>query len=133
MKRILRVLVIEDDALIASLLAETVEALGHTVCAIAMTENEAVAYALEHQPDLLIVDAGLIDGNGISAVETILQTHLVPYLFVTGNGREVKALDPAAVILEKPFFVPELVHAIERALFVSVHAGSTPPNIAQAG
>jgi two-component system, response regulator PdtaR len=133
MKRILRVLVIEDDALIASLLAETVEALGHTVCAIAMTENEAVAYALEHQPDLLIVDAGLIDGNGISAVETILRTQLVPYLFVTGNGREVKALHPTAVILEKPFFVPELVRAIERALFVSVHAGSTPPSSAQAG
>jgi hypothetical protein len=43
----------------------------------------------------------------------------VPHLFVTGNGREVKALHPDAVILEKPFFVPELIRAIERALLVS--------------
>jgi DNA-binding response OmpR family regulator len=122
MKRILRVLVIEDDALIASLLAETVEDLGHVVCAIAATEAEAVAHALTCEPDLMIVDAGLADGNGVSAVKTILRTHFVPHLFVTGNGREVKALHPDAVILEKPFFVPELVRAIERALLVSAAA-----------
>lgn len=116
MQRILRVLVIEDNALIASLLAETVVNLGHVVCAIAETESDAVAQALICQPDLLIVDAGLADGNGVSAVETILRTHFVPHLFVTGNGREVKALHPHAVVLEKPFFVPELVRAIEQAL-----------------
>jgi two-component system, response regulator PdtaR len=119
MNQLLRVLVIEDNALIASLLAEAVEDLGHIVCAIAVTETEAVAQALTYQPDLMIVDASLADGSGISAVETILRTHFVPHLFVTGNGREVKALHPDAVILEKPFFVPELIRAIERALLVS--------------
>ena len=127
MERILCVLVIEDDALIASLLAETVEALGHIVCGIAVTENEAVAFARQYQPDLLIVDAGLSEGNGITAVETILRTQLVPHLFVTGNGGEVKALHPTAVILEKPFFMPELIRAIERALSVSAGAGQAMP------
>jgi hypothetical protein len=43
----------------------------------------------------------------------------VPHLYVTGNGRQVRAFHPDAVILEKPFFVPELIRAIEQALLVS--------------
>lgn len=119
MQTMLRVLVIEDDAMIASLLAETVEGLGHSVCAIATTEAEAVMQARTSQPDLMIVDAGLSDGNGVTAVEAILRARFVPHLFVTGNGRQVRALHPEAVILEKPFFVPELIRAIEQALLVS--------------
>jgi CheY-like chemotaxis protein len=119
MQTMLRVLVIEDDATIASLLAETVEGLGHSVCGIATTEAEAVVQARTSQPDLMIVDAGLSDGNGVTAVEAILRARFVPHLFVTGNGRQVRALHPEAVILEKPFFVPELIRAIEQALLVS--------------
>jgi CheY-like chemotaxis protein len=118
MQTMLRVLVVEDDAIIASLLAETVEGLGHSVCAIATTQDEAVAQALTCQPDLMIVDASLTEGSGVAAVDTILQMRFVPYLFVTGNGRQVRALHPEAVILEKPFFLPELVRAIEKALSV---------------
>lgn len=119
MQTMLRVLVVEDDAMIASLLAETVQDLGHSVCAIAATEADAVALALTCQPDLMIVDAGLSDGNGVTAVDAILMSRFVPHLFVTGNARQVKALHPDAVILEKPFFLPELVRAIEMALAVS--------------
>ena len=115
----LRVLVVEDDAMIASLLAETIEHLGHSVCAIAATENEAVAQGLACQPDLMIVDAGLSDGDGVAAVDAILKARFVPHLFVTGNGRQVRALHPDAIILEKPFFLPELMRAIEQALAVS--------------
>ncbi len=114
-----RVLVVEDDAIIGLLLAETVENLGHSVCAIAATQADAVAQAMAHQPDLMIVDAGLGHGNGVAAVDAILQTRYVPHLFVTGDGRKVRALHPDAIILEKPFFVPELVQAIEQALAVS--------------
>jgi two-component system, response regulator PdtaR len=120
MQTMLRVLVVEDDAMIASLLAETVEDLGHSVCAIAATQAEAVEQALICQPDLMIVDAGLSDGNGVAAVDTILKNRFVPHLFVTGDGRRVRALHPDAIILEKPFFVPELMRAIEKALAVWV-------------
>lgn len=116
---LLRILIVEDDAIIALLLAETVEGLGHNVCAIADTEFEAVAKAASCQPDLMIVDAGLIEGDGVSAMNTILKTRFVRHLFVTANARQVHQLRPDAVILQKPFFVPELIHAIERALAVS--------------
>ena len=120
MQTLLRVLIVEDNRLIALLLAETVKNLGHCVCAIAATEAEAVALALMHQPDLMIVDAGLSDGNGVAAVDAILSTRFVAHLFVTGDARRVRALHPDAIILEKPFFLPELETAIEQALAVSV-------------
>jgi len=117
---LLRVLVVEDDAMIAMLLAETVIGLGHTVCAIEATESEAVAAAHRFQPDIMIVDAGLHQGNGISAVETILRARFVPHVFVTGDPMAVQALRPGAVVLQKPFFEHELVRAIGIALTATV-------------
>src|ERR1700719_4544619 len=55
----LRVLVIEDDALIAMLLSELLAGMGHDVCATAATEADAVTAATRHRPDLMIVDARL--------------------------------------------------------------------------
>ena len=120
MQRTLRVLVVEDDRVIAMLLAETIKNLGYSVCAIAATEAEAVALAESHQPDLMIVDAGLRDGNGVAAIDAILTTRFIAHLFVTGDARKVRALHPDAIILEKPFFEPELVVAINQALAVSM-------------
>jgi two-component system, response regulator PdtaR len=116
--KILRVLIVEDEAVIGLLLEETVESLGHDVCAIANTEALAVTEAKRCQPDLMIVDAGLRVGNGVSAMDTIGKTQNIPHIFVTGNSRNVRALRPDAIILEKPFFTPDLVDAIERALAV---------------
>ena len=55
----LRALVVEDDAIIGGLLAETLEGLGHTVCAVERNAADAVAAALRWRPDLMIVDVGL--------------------------------------------------------------------------
>ena len=120
MQKALRILLVEDDRVIALLLSETVKNLGHSVCAIASTQAEAVVLAQTHQPDLMIVDAGLRDGNGVAAVDAILATRFVAHLFVTGDARRVRALRPDAIVLEKPFFEPDLVAAIEQALAVSV-------------
>jgi DNA-binding response OmpR family regulator len=68
----LRVLVIEDDALIAMLLSELLASMGHDVCAIATSEVEAVSAATRYDPDLMIVDARLGRGSGVSAVEEML-------------------------------------------------------------
>jgi DNA-binding response OmpR family regulator len=114
--KLLRVLVVEDDTLIAMLLAETIIGLGHKICAIETTELGAIAAAHRFQPDMMIVDDGLSAGNGISAVKAILRAGLVPYLFVTGDPWRVQALMPGAIILQKPFFERELVQAIGNAL-----------------
>lgn len=112
----LRILIAEDEEMIAMLLAETVEALGHQVCATAATQEEAVARAEAYCPDLMIVDGSLGDGSGVDAVTAILRTRYIPHLFVTGNVLDVARKRPDAVILQKPFFVRELVTAIDRAM-----------------
>src|SRR5436853_3517200 len=50
----LRVLVVEDDALIAMLLTEMLAGMGHDVCATAATEADAVSAATRYDPDLMI-------------------------------------------------------------------------------
>ena len=114
--RALRVLVVEDDALIATLLSELLAGMGHDVCATAATEARAVAAAARDRPDLIIVDAALARGSGISAVEEILRAGPVAHLFVSGDPGTVQALRPSAVVVRKPFREADLVRAITTAL-----------------
>ena len=109
-------LVIEDDALIAILLAELLVAMGHEVCAITYSEAEAVIAATHYDPDLMIVDAGLGRGSGITAVEEILRTRPTAHVFLSGDADRVRRLKPDAVILSKPFREADLARAIDMAL-----------------
>jgi DNA-binding NtrC family response regulator len=112
----LRVLVVEDDAIIAMLLADIFAGMGHDVCAIEATEAGAVAAAVRCRPDLMIVDARLGDGSGFTAVEEILRTGFVPHVFISGDISTVRARKPGAVAIQKPFDEAVLARAIERAL-----------------
>jgi two-component system, response regulator PdtaR len=112
----LRTLVVEDDATIGELLAETLEGLGHTVCAVERNVADAVAAASHWRPDLMIVDIGLGEASGIAAVKEILQSGFVPHVFVTGDRVRGIALGAEAVLIQKPFRVFDLERAIEQAL-----------------
>lgn len=115
----LRVLVIEDDFLIGMLFAETLTAMGHVVCAVAVDEQQAVCAAREHQPDIMLVDAKLGNGSGIAAVDDIISSTFIPHVFVTGDKRGVLEVRPNAVIIEKPFYVRELSEAISQAMTIA--------------
>ncbi len=112
----LSILVIEDEAIIGMLLTEVLAGMGHQVIGVVGKEAEAVALAAEYKPDLLIVDAGLTSGSGLSAVDTILAARFVPHFFTTGNVLKVRLLKPDAIILEKPFHEVDLADAIALAL-----------------
>ena len=114
----LRVLVIEDDALIAMMLAEVLSDLGHRVCATAATPAEAIAGARQEGPDLLLSDVKLRNGSGIDAVEEILRSRPVPHLFMTGDTVGLKMRLPDAIAVRKPFSAAALGKAIEKALEV---------------
>ena len=114
--RALRVLVVEDNAIIGMLLAEVLAGMGHDVCAIEATEADAVTAATRCGPDLMFVDVQLGDGSGVSAVEKILRTGFVPHVFVSGDTLGVRALRPDAVVIQKPFRESDLARAIQRAL-----------------
>ena len=62
----LHTLIVEDDAMIGGLLAETLEGIGHTVCTVESNVADAVASASYWLPDLMIVDVGLGEASGSS-------------------------------------------------------------------
>jgi len=115
----LRVLVVEDEILIGMLLADTLGAMGYEVCAIEATETGAVAAAARCKPGLMIVDARLRDGSGVSAVEEILRTGWVPHVFISGETSTIQALRPGSIVIRKPFRDMDLHGAIQRALAAS--------------
>jgi len=112
----LRILVVEDDAMIGMLLAEMLLEMGHDVCAVEATAAGAVTAAARFIPDLMIVDVQLGDGSGVSAVEEILRTGFVPHVFASGDTSSIRALRPDAVAIQKPFRESDLVRAIHLAL-----------------
>jgi CheY-like chemotaxis protein len=114
--RPLRVMVVEDDGLIAELLRDVLEEMGHTVCASEGNEAGAVAAAVRCKPDLMVVDVRLGEGSGVSAVDKIQLEGLIPHIFVTGDIKRLKALRPGAEALEKPFRDSDLESSIERVI-----------------
>ena len=112
----LRVLVIEDDGLVAMSLAELLAGMGHEVCGTAATQAEAVNAATRYDPDLMIVDAGLGRGSGVSAVEEILRTGPLAHVFISGDAGRVRVRKPDAVVVRKPFRATELARAMDMAL-----------------
>jgi len=110
------ILVVEDDPMIGPLLAEILEDLGHSVCAVEVDAANAVAAAARFHPDLMIVDVGLGEVSGIAAVKTILQQGFVPHVFVTGDIVRNLSLGPDAVLLQKPYRDTDIVAAIARAV-----------------
>lgn len=112
----LRILVVEDNAMVGMLLVDMLQEMGHEVCGVESTEATAVAAALNSRPDLMIVDGRLGDGCGIAAIETIRRIGAVPHLFASGDITRIKSLRPGAVVLQKPFYEADLARAIQSAL-----------------
>jgi CheY-like chemotaxis protein len=114
-----RVLVIEDEAVIALDVADIVRNAGHEVVGIAATEKAAVELARKHSPHLVLADIQLRGADsGISAVKQIMQAMRVPVIFVTGYPERLLTgtqIEPAFVI-SKPFDPDLLRAAIAQAL-----------------
>lgn len=85
-----RILIVEDEALIAWNLQSLVEGLGYAVCGTASTGARAIGLAELEKPDLILMDVRLADRiSGIEAAEQILADRPVQIVFVTAfNDRE---------------------------------------------
>jgi DNA-binding response OmpR family regulator len=118
--RTLRILVVEDNAVIGTLLAMMLKEMGHEVCATETTEDGAVAAAMRCNPDLMIVDVTLGSGSGIKAVETIVRTRDVPHIYM--SGAPVRTGRAGSVVLQKPFVESDMILAMERAIGASAEA-----------
>lgn len=115
-----RILIIEDEPIIAMDIEMIVRDLGHDVVAVATTHREAVAEAQKHQPGLVLADIQLADNSsGIEAVQEILTDLHVPVIFITAFPERLLTGDrpEPAFLLTKPYQPATLRAAIAQVLF----------------
>ena len=121
-----KVLIIEDEPLIALDIEGLVTDLGHEVVGIATTRTEAGELATRTKPGMVLADIQLADGSsGIDAVNDILEEADVPVIFITAYPERLLTGERAepTFLITKPF-KPEMVKAvISQALFFDVRAG----------
>ena len=118
--RVLRVLIVEDEILIAMHLEATVEDMGLEVCGIVATGADALNMAASTQPDLILMDINLRGAmDGIEAARQVCDGSDTRIIFVTAYGdpqtlRRIKAATPHAPVLHKPPRPADLLAAIKR-------------------
>jgi two-component system KDP operon response regulator KdpE len=115
----LRVLVVEDDREIRSLMQASLSVEGFEV-RTAVSVSEARALLQNDLPDVVVLDLGLPDGDGIELVRELRGRHTIPILVVSARHQEaqkIALLDAGADdYLTKPFSVRELQARIRVAL-----------------
>lgn len=116
-----RILVIEDEAMIAMDLQYIVEEMGHAVTGTAATHKQAIALAQTEQPDLILSDIQLGDGSsGIDAVDDILSgVGDIPVIFITAFPERLLtgARREPAFVMTKPYSAEQVKSALSQAMF----------------
>ena len=109
----LRILVVEDEALIALMLKETLIGAGHTVVGPFSNAERAIEALACEQVDAAVLDLVVQEENGVS-VPPVLVRRGIPFLIVTGAPDDAIPQElRGRPVLSKPFGVQELVAAIE--------------------
>ena len=106
-----RILVAEDEALIRMDLVEMLQGAGYEVVAQATNGQEAIDLAIEHKPDLAILDVKMPILDGISAAEKIIE--IAPVLMLTAFSQKElvdRARDAGVMAyVVKPFTIGDLM------------------------
>jgi CheY-like chemotaxis protein len=112
----LRILLIEDEAMIRMMVVDMLQELGHAIVAEAGSLDQALECAHSADFDLAILDVNL-NGKVISPVAEVIASRGIPFIFATGYGSaglpEPFHDRPA---LPKPFAIEALAAAIDEAL-----------------
>lgn len=110
----LRVLVVEDDALLALALDMNLASLGCEVVAMASTVQDALPHAQAAAIDGAILDVNLA-GERVYPVADALAARNIPFLFATGYGTAgLRDCDRTRPVLQKPYPIEELVRIVRQ-------------------
>ena len=116
-----RVMIIEDEAIIAMDIAAIVREMGHEVTGIAATRTEAAALAERETPDLILADIQLADkSSGIDAVNDILtRFDAIPVIFITAFPERLLTGErpEPAFLITKPYSEDQVRSAVSQAMF----------------
>jgi two-component system, response regulator PdtaR len=121
-----RVLIVEDEALIAMALADSLEDGGHEVMGPAATMAEALALCEAAPPELALLDINLRDGsNGVDVARALLARWGVLSIFASGQMMEARrARDVALGYIRKPYETETVLRSVEVAR--EVMSGAAP-------
>ena len=114
-----RVLIVDDECLIAMALSLLIEEMGLTVCATAASADAAIAYAQRDRPSIVLMDVRLQgDKDGVDAAVVIHETVGSKVIYITASGepatlKRIQADHPSAVLI-KPITEQQLQAAIAK-------------------
>jgi DNA-binding NarL/FixJ family response regulator len=116
-----RILVVEDDFLVASEMEVALQFAGYTVVGVAASADEAIAFAESTEPDLAVIDIRLHGTrDGVDAALVLYRDHAIPCIFATAHADEAVRARAAAASprgwLQKPYTMPLLIEVVRRAL-----------------
>lgn len=116
-----RVLIIEDEAIIAMDIENMVTEMGHTSVGNARTQTQAVEMVDKERPDLILADIQLADNSsGIDAVNQILTSHGdIPVIFITAFPERLLTGErpEPAFLITKPYTEDQVRSAVSQAMF----------------
>lgn len=118
----IRILIIEDESIIAEDLREILESLKYQVVGVAFSAKRAIEMLEKEKPDLVLIDI-ILNGleGGIYIANLINEKYGIPFIFVTSHAdhatlEKARATRPAGYVV-KPFGEKDIFAAIEIALF----------------
>ncbi len=127
----LKILVIEDDKYISNFIAVSLEKDNYKVL-VASSATEGMFLYASHHPDLILLDLGLPDRDGLEIIKELRTFSDIPILVVSARGQEQEKIDALDMgvndYLTKPFYMGELMARIrvaERNLSKSAHQSET--------
>lgn len=122
-----KVMVIEDETIIAMDLKGIAQAMGHEVTGIARTHSAAIELAHKKRPDLILADIQLADGSsGIDAVNELLaEMGDIPVIFITAFPERLLTGDrpEPAFLISKPYTEEQVRSAVSQAMFFASTEG----------
>ncbi|MDP5307013.1 response regulator [Paracoccus spongiarum] len=122
-----KVMVIEDEMIIAMDLKGIVQAMGHEVTGVARTHSQATELAGRVRPDLILADIQLADGSsGIDAVNEMLgEMGDIPVIFITAFPERLLTGDrpEPAFLISKPYNEEQVRSAVSQAMFFASTEG----------
>ncbi|MBO7701064.1 MAG: response regulator transcription factor [Eubacteriaceae bacterium] len=120
----IKILVAEDDRAVSNLISTSLKAAGYRIITV-YNGNEAVTGTASHSPDIILLDLGLPDIDGIEVIKKIRGWTETPIIVIsarTDDPDKIEALDAGADdYLTKPFSVDELMARIRATLRRLVH------------
>jgi len=126
---VLKVLIAEDDLMIADMAEEMLVGHGYEVCGIARTVAEAVALGLRHKPDLAVIDLRLADGElGTEVALQLSGLNDLGVLYATGNiAQVVLTAANGHACLAKPYRGTDLRRGLKIVSDIVATGAAMPP------